>query len=171
MSRPLLYVNYMRRAATLQVIVEDIRNVVIEWQRRMFVPCEHKNVRSSPSFTTALEVVTGEKRPPFNYFCEECGNQVPEPVEDYADRILKNASSGYTPTHAELDKIWNSVFLAGNGWVPPALRNRKDDFSSTAEIDAAIPDLVLDQPTHVLIEEANRKIREAYRRGRKAGSK
>ena len=42
---------------------------------------------------------------------------------------------------------------------------------SVANVDAAIPDLLLDAPTHILIEEANRKIREAYRRGQKSGAK
>jgi hypothetical protein len=50
------------------------------------------------------------------------------PEEDYADRILKNASPGYTPTHAELDKIWDHIFRAGHGWTPPELRNRGDEF-------------------------------------------
>jgi hypothetical protein len=52
----------------------------------------------------------------------------PEPVEDYADRILKNVPLGTTPTHAELDKIWNTIFRAGHGWTPPELRNRGDEF-------------------------------------------
>jgi hypothetical protein len=50
------------------------------------------------------------------------------PEEDYVDRILKNASPGYTPTHAELDKIWDHIFRAGHGWTPPELRNRGDEF-------------------------------------------
>jgi hypothetical protein len=48
------------------------------------------------------------------------------PKEDYADRILKNASPGYTPNHAELDKIWEHIFRAGHGWTPPEQRKRKD---------------------------------------------
>jgi hypothetical protein len=45
-------------------------------------------------------------------------------AEDYADRILKNATLGYTPTHAELDKIWDHIFRAGHGWVPPEMRGK-----------------------------------------------
>jgi hypothetical protein len=37
---------------------------------------------------------------------------------------------------------------------------------SVAEVDAHIPDLLMDAPTHVSIKEANRKIREAFHRGR-----
>ena len=38
-----------------------------------------------------------------------------------------------------------------------------------AEIDATIPDLLFDAPTNVVINEANRHIREAYRRGLRKG--
>lgn len=37
-----------------------------------------------------------------------------------------------------------------------------------AEIDAAIPDLLFDSPTHVAVDVANNAIRNAYRRGKEA---
>lgn len=42
---------------------------------------------------------------------------------------------------------------------------------TVAELDATIPDLLFDSPTHVLVSEANKAIREAFRRGQKAASK
>jgi hypothetical protein len=41
---------------------------------------------------------------------------------DYADKLLRHAPLGRTPTHAELDKIWDHIFCAGHGWVPPSQR-------------------------------------------------
>lgn len=42
---------------------------------------------------------------------------------------------------------------------------------SVAEIDARIPDLLFDYPTHVEVGLANKTIREAFRRGQKEGAK
>lgn len=38
--------------------------------------------------------------------------------------------------------------------------------SDVARVDAAIPDLLIDAPTHITVSIANNNIREAYRRGR-----
>lgn len=50
----------------------------------------------------------------------------PEPVKDLADRAIESAPCyGLTPTHAELDKLWEHYFLAGHKWVPPSYRKEK----------------------------------------------
>lgn len=86
----------------------------------------------------------------------------PEPIEDYADRILKNASPGYTPTHAELDKIWNHIFRAGHGWAPPEERKRADEIKD-------IEDLMFGDKYGSTTEKVvNERIKESYRRGQKA---
>ncbi len=118
------------------------------------------------------------------------------PQEDYADRILKNASLGYTPTHAELDKIWEHIFRAGHGWTPPELRKRGDEFgermndltvevnrvggvtkaagilhgSTKPEVPEEIKDLLAlghDPTLRTTVFDYNERILEAYRRGQK----
>ena len=54
----------------------------------------------------------------------------PDPPQDkdLADRIFEAVGPlGYTPTHAELDKIWDHIFRAGHGWTPPETRGVEQD--------------------------------------------
>ena len=104
------------------------------------------------------------------------------PEEDYADRILKNASPGYTPTHAELDKIWDHIFRAGHGWTPPEMRGASPK-APDPEIPEAVNDLLvkhinsegaLNGPEHKASDARyahNAAVLEAYRRGQKVGSR
>ena len=96
--------------------------------------------------------------------------------EDYADRILKNASHGYTPTHAELDKIWDNIFRAGHGWTPPEMRGASPK-ATEPSVPEAVKDIVYIANPGVdytmsmsqLIRESDRRVLEAYRRGQKSG--
>lgn len=90
----------------------------------------------------------------------------PEPVEDYADRLLKNVQHGYTPTHEELDKLWDCLFRTGHGWTPPEERKRAEEIKD-------IGDLMFHRPVTEsgFTMTGNERIAEAYRRGQKAGSK
>lgn len=92
----------------------------------------------------------------------------PVPVEDWTERFLAQFPSGYTPTHTEMDKIWETIFPAAHGWTPPPFR---DSNKSVAEVDARISDLIFSYPTNVTIQTAEDRIRRAYRRGHKDGSK
>ena len=99
-------------------------------------------------------------------------------AEDYADRILKNATLGYTPTHAELDKIWDHIFRAGHGWTPPEMRGASPK-APEPSVPEAVKDLTcspeqvatLDGVNKEIAIRANNAIAEAYRRGQKVGSR
>jgi hypothetical protein len=90
----------------------------------------------------------------------------PEPVEDWTDRLLVQFPSGRTPTHDELDKLWNNIFRAGHGWVPPEQR-------AEVKIKEEIEDLLfrsdVDEKGRTM--SGNERIKEAYCRGKKAGEK
>jgi len=86
-----------------------------------------------------------------------------EPVEEWTDRILAQFPSGYTPTHDELDKLWNNLFRAGHGWVPP---EQRAEIKAEQEVEDLLFRADVDEKGRSM--SGNERIKEAYRRG-KAG--
>lgn len=79
------------------------------------------------------------------------------PESNWVDDVIETAPTGYTPTHEELDKIWNHIFRAGHGWFPP--ESRKEEIIS----DLFFQTQIVEKGRTMT---ANERIQEAYRRGK-----
>jgi len=87
----------------------------------------------------------------------------PEPIGEWTDKFLAQFPSGYTPTHDELDKLWNNIFRAGHGWVPPEQRS---EIKAKQEVEDLLFRADVEEKSRTM--SGNERIKEAYRRGKEA---
>lgn len=123
----------------------DIMAAMEEWQRRMFLACEHKNVNKYPNFNTALEAVTGEKSQPFMYVCQDCGNQIPAPEQE--NEAVDPEKERFRVALEKLAKLGNGDTYGnsrGNEIAQEALGMDKRSPKPVAEQDFYHPDPVIE---------------------------